>query len=84
MEVREEGSYAGSSVHAALLPDPETPQCCSLTLRRPPRLLPDPRDPQCCTLTMAMAGHDELRPVCLFSPWLHVDGKVKTKALEQA
>ena len=38
---------------------------------------------QCCTLTLAMAGRDELRPVHLFSLWLHVDGKLKTRALEQ-
>ena len=38
---------------------------------------------QCCTLTLAMAGPDELRPVHLFSLWLYMDGKLKTRALEQ-
>ena len=57
MEVREEGSYAGSSVSAALLPDPETPSAA----------------PWPWLDTMAETS------VSLLS----VDGKVKTKALEQ-
>ena len=45
MEVREEGSYAGSSVHAALLPDPATPPMLLSDPETPPMLLPDPETP---------------------------------------
>lgn len=62
-------------------PDPGYPPMVRPDPGYPPMMRPTLATPKRCKLA-AVARHHELRPAHLFFMWLHVDGKVKTRALE--